>query len=317
MIITVTINPAMDKVLILDQLILNETNRIRSQYKCVGGKGTHVSYNLSLLGIRNIATGIVCGNVGKEILSSLCSEHIDLQFVVLEEGNSRINYVIIDRTCGCTLLSEKGPMLEEAALQMLIQKYSDLVSTGDIVVISGDASNQARNIQDSLIDIAHLRNAKICLDTSGDNLIKGIYRAPFLIKPNLTELKYQCGRDLDSQADIIEAIDELVDIGIQIIVVSCGSAGSIAYAEGCYYEVIAPHVPFENTVGCGDALLAGILAGIEQGLDMKANLKQATAVAAAAAMNDSTVGFKPELISQLVNLVSIEKIKYCRKGDNS
>lgn len=308
MIITVTINPAMDKVLYVDEFRLNETNRIRSQFNCVGGKGTHVSVNLGLLGIKSIVTGIVRGQVGQDIISSLCSEHIDLQFITLEEGNSRINYVLIDNANNCTLLSDKGRMLDSAELDLLIRRYSTLVGEGDTVVISGDESNQKRSIQGRLIDIAHERKAKICLDTSDESLINGVRSSPFLIKPNLAELRFLCGRKLVSQADIITAMKELADCGIQNIVVSCDSEGSLVYAAGRYYKVTAPQVPVKNTVGCGDALLAGVLAGFEQHLDMEANLKQATAVAAAAAMNESTVGFDSALISQLIDLVKVEPI---------
>lgn len=308
MIITVTVNPAMDKVLYVGEFRLNETNRIQRDFNCVGGKGTHVSVNLSLLGIKSIATGIVRGPVGQEIVSALCSEHIDLQFIELEDGNSRINYVLIDDDNNCTLLSASGRMLESVELDLLIRRYSTLVGEGDTVVISGDGSNQKRSIQDKLIDIAHERKAKICLDTSGQSLVNGVRSAPFLIKPNLAELRFLCGKELVSQADTITAIKKLADCGIQNIVVSCGSEGSLVYATGCYYKVTAPQVPAKNTVGCGDALLAGVLAGFEQHLDMEANLKQATAVAAAAAMNETTVGFDAALISQLVDLVKVESI---------
>ncbi len=308
MIITVTVNPAMDKVLYLDGLRLNETNRIQSYFSCVGGKGTHVSANLSSLGIKSVATGIVRGPVGQDILSALCSEHIDLQFIALEEGNSRINYVLIDNVNNCTLLADKGRMLDSVELDLLIQRYSALVGEGDTVVISGDGSNQKQSIQDKLIDIAYERKAKICLDTSGESLITGVRRSPFLIKPNLAELRFLCGKEFISQADIMTAMKKLADCGIQNIVVSCGSEGSLVYAAGCYYKVTAPQVPIKNTVGCGDALLAGVLAGFEQHLDMKSILKQATAVAAAAAMNESTVGFDSALISQLVERVKVEPI---------
>ena len=308
MIITVTVNPAMDKVLYVDEFRLNETNRIRSQFNCVGGKGTHVSVNLSLLGIKSVATGIVRGQVGQDIISSLCSEHINLQFIALEEGNSRINYVLIDNANNCTLISDKGQMLESTELELLIRRYAMLVGKGDTVVISGDGSNQKRNIESTLIDIAHERNAKICLDLSGENLINGVCSSPFLIKPNLSELNFLCGRELVSQADILKAIEKLADSGIQNIIVSCGSEGSFVYAEGSYYKVTAPQIPVKNTVGCGDALLAGVLAGFEQNLDIKTNLKQATAVATAAAANESTVGFSSVLISKLVDLVEVKSI---------
>lgn len=308
MIITVTINPAMDKVLVLDQFHPNETNRIRRQFSCVGGKGTHISINLSLLGIRSIATGVVMGPVGEAILSSLRSMNIDVQFIHLREGNSRINYVLIDNANNCTLLADKGQPLDDSVLDKLVQHYSTLISDGDIVVISGDASNQRGSIQDTLIDLAKAKNARICLDTSGENLINGVRKSPFLIKPNLAELSFLCGKSLKSKSDTLAAIEELTAYGIENIVVSCDSEGSLVFAGGGYYSVTAPQVLVKNTVGCGDALLAGILAGLEQNLDIETNLKQATAIAAAAAMNESTAGFDIDEISQLAANIVVEQI---------
>jgi 1-phosphofructokinase family hexose kinase len=307
MIITVTINPAMDKVLVLDQFRLNETNRIKKQFSCVGGKGTHVSINLSLLGIRNIAAGIVMGAVGEEILNSLRTMDIDVQFLHLPEGNSRVNYVLVDNESNCTLISDKGPCLSDSVIAELVSHYSTLINEGDTVVISGDASNQKGTVlQDTLFDMAKAKKANICLDTSGDNLAAGVRKGPFLIKPNLDELSFLCGRSLESKREIMAAMLEVAAYGTKNIVVSCGSKGSLVYADGRYFNVTAPCVPVKNTVGCGDALLSGILAGFEQELDMETNLKQATAIAAAAAMNESTVGFDVNLIAQLSEYVFVE-----------
>lgn len=158
MVITVTINPAMDIVMKLDSFRLNVTNRIREKFMCVGGKGTHVSINLSLLGVRNIATGVVMGATGEEILRQLSKYDIDVEFLKLDEGNSRTNYVITDPEGNCTLISEKGQPMENDVAERFLARYSKLVGSGDLVVISGDASNlKGPGLQDRLIDIAVAR----------------------------------------------------------------------------------------------------------------------------------------------------------------
>ncbi len=309
MIITVTINPAMDKVLVLDRFTPNETNRIKRHFSCVGGKGTHVSINLSLLGIRSIALGIVMGEVGREILDFLSSRNIDIQFVHLPEGSSRTNYVLLDCDGNSTLLAEKGPELPDAATEALVRRYWELVSENDFVVISGDTPGEkGRLLQDALFDIARQKKARVCLDTSGESLTRGVRKGPFLVKPNLAELEFLLGGKPSSETEILTAITGLAELGTQNVIVSLGSGGSLALAGGRYFRVIAPKVRTKNTVGCGDALLAGILAGFTQGLDVETNLKQATAIAAAAAMTELTAGFNADTVQQLLNEVLVEPL---------
>ncbi len=309
MVITVTLNPAMDQVLVLDQLRPNVTNRVREQFYCVGGKGTHISINLSLLGIRSMAIGAVMGKTGDEIVKALKSMNIDVQFLQLPEGNCRTNYVLVDNEGNCTLVAEKGKLMEADVIDRLVVHYSQRIREGDIVVISGDASNQKHTgLQDTLINIAKEKGAKVCLDASEEHLAAGVKRGLFLIKPNLDELSFLMGRSLQSREDIIDAIKELALSGNENIIVSCGAEGSYAYSGGRYFHVIAPKVEAQNTVGCGDALVAGLLAGFERSLSFEENLKKASAVAAATAMNKATVGFDAGLVEQLAQQVIVEPL---------
>jgi len=309
MVITVTINPAMDIVMQLDKFRPNVTNRIQNKFKCVGGKGTHVSINLSLLGVRNMATGVVMGATGDEILEQLSFYDIDVRFMKLNEGNSRTNYVLVDSEGNCTLISEKGRMMEQAVIDDFIDHYSTLVKAHDMVVISGDASNQKdTRLQDKLIDIAVSKGAKFCLDSSGTHLAEGIRKKPFLVKPNLDELGFICGREMSTQDAIISGIKEVKANGAENVVASCGGDGSYALLDGKLYRIKSPQVDVKNTVGCGDALLSGIIAGYEKKLSAVEILKKATAVAAATAMNESTVGFDTCTASQLEDKVVIEEL---------
>ncbi len=309
MVITVTINPAMDIVMQLDDFRLNVTNRIKNKFKCVGGKGTHVSINLSLLGIRNTATGVVMGTTGEEILERLSEHDIDVKFIKLDKGDSRTNYVLADSNGNWTLVSEKGQLLEKEVVDRFIAYYSDLVGTGDMVVISGDASNQkGTGLQEKLIDIANARGARFCFDASGVYLEEGIRKKPFLVKPNLDELGALCGRELTAETDIIEAMKLVQEKGAQNIVASCGGDGSYALIGGRLYRVRSPEVEVKNSVGCGDALLSGIIAGFEMKLPAPEILRKATAVAAAAAMEESTVGFDPLIAAELEARVTVEEL---------
>ncbi|HOQ07855.1 MAG TPA: hexose kinase [Clostridiales bacterium] len=310
MVITVTINPAMDIVMKLDNFRLNVTNRIREKFMCVGGKGTHVSINLSLLGVRNTATGVVMGTTGEEILRQLSGYDIDVKFLKLDEGNSRTNYVITDSEGNCTLISEKGQPMEDDVAEKFLAHYSDLVGCGDLVVISGDASNlKGTGLQDRLIGIAVSRGARFCLDASGIYLENGIGKKPFLVKPNLDELGSLFGSELKTEDEIVAAMKKVRENGAENVVASCGGEGSYALIGDRLYRVVSPTVEVKNTVGCGDALLSGIIAGFEMKLPAEEILKKATAVAAATAMDESTVGFDPLVAAKLEAEVTVIQLE--------
>lgn len=311
MVITVTINPAMDRVLVIEKFRPNVTNRIQKQFKCVGGKGTHVSINLSLIGIRSTAVGVVMGSTGEDILEELSAYNIDLKFISLKTGNSRTNYVLVDHEGNSSLISEKGDLMEQDIIERLIRQYSDIVGTDDTVVISGDASNQRdTSLQDRLIDIALSHEARFCLDASGEHLSAGIRRGPFLIKPNLDELGYLCGKELSTQEDIVTALNQVHKSGAQNIIASCGGEGSYALLGERLYRVISPSVEVKNTVGCGDALLSGIIAGFEMKLTDVENLRRATAIAAATAMNEATVGFDAGVAQELTERTEVTELHF-------
>ncbi len=311
MVVTVTINPAMDLVMALDKFRLNVTNRVQKKFSCVGGKGTHVSINLSLMGVRSKATGVVMGATGDEILKQLERYDIDLRFIRLSDGNSRTNYVLTDSQGNCTLISEKGKMMDQAIIDQFIGHYSGLVESGDMVVISGDASNQKdTGLQEKLMDIAAAKGARFCLDASGIHLEAGIRKRPFLIKPNLDELSSLCGRELCTETEILSALKEVNDNGADNIIASCGGDGSYALLDGRLYRVFSPEVEVKNTVGCGDALLSGIVAGYEMKLSTVEILKKATAAAAATAMNEATVGFVPAVAVKLEAEVVVKELAF-------
>ena len=309
MIFTITANPAMDKIFVLHDFRLNVTNRIDRMFKCIGGKGTHISVNLSILGIKSTALGVVNGRTGAEIIRELKRfKAIQIDFLRTRRGESRTNYVLVDGT-DCTLISQKGNRMNHEEAEFFEKKLDDLVKPDDIVAISGDISNgDSLNIQGRLMDITNRRGGRVFLDCSGEALIQGVKKKPFLVKPNVDELSYFCGRNLVTKQEILVGMREMSSCGIRMIVVSCGSEGSLVFSDGKYYNVIVPTVQIKNTVGCGDALVAGLLAGFEQKMDTIENVKRANAIAAATAMDETTVGFDLGIVDDLMQRVMVEEI---------
>ncbi len=312
MILTVTLNPAMDRLMFVDGFTFNVTNRIYRRENCVGGKGTHVSANLACLGEPSIATGIAMGPTGRQIIESLQSFGVECDFVFSEQGDSRTNYVLLDGKTS-TLICEKGPELPDGVMDEFAARYDKLTDSVDYVIISGDASNFAYgegfSLQDRMLDVAREKGVRVVLDSAGASLASGVKRKPYLIKPNAEELAELTGMPTDSDDQIIAAIGSLDEYGIEIIAVSMGSRGSIVKFGDEYYRAGIAKVEAQNTVGCGDAYLSGLVYAIKHGFPALPALALAAACGGAAAMSPLSVGFDKDTALSLKDKIEITKLE--------
>lgn len=311
MIHTITLNPAIDKLLFLEEFKKNITNRLHHSENSIGGKGTHVSINLQSLGLENNAMGIVHGRTGKEILSLLEASGVNVKFLHRDtkKENSRTNFLIIEGNGDCSTISSRGVDLDENDIEELISLLLNTVKEDDFVVLSGDATNCYDPYVYNLI-IKRLKDLKVkfFLDSSGSTLTNCIKESPYLIKPNLDELSALYGKDLKTDDDIIQAIHSLSTYNIEIIAVSLGGDGSIVKTPEGIYRITPPKINVTNTIGCGDCFLSGILYGISKNHSFEETLKFATAISAATAEMASSVGFSRTRADELIPLVKIEKL---------
>ena len=312
MILTVTLNPAMDRLMFVDGFTFNVTNRIYRRENCVGGKGTHVSANLACLEEPSIATGIAMGPTGRQIIESLQNFGVECDFVFSEQGDSRTNYVLLDGKSS-TLVCEKGPELPDGVMDEFAVRYHKLTDSADYVIISGDASNFAYgegfSLQDRMLDVAREKGVRVVLDSAGASLASGVKRKPYLIKPNAEELAELTGMPTDSDDQIIAAIGSLGEYGIEIIAVSMGSRGSIVKFGDEYYRAGIAKVEAQNTVGCGDAYLSGLVYAIKHGHPALPALALAAACGGAAAMSPLSVGFDKDTALSLRDKIEITKLE--------
>lgn len=312
MIYTLTLNPAVDKVLFLDELQRAKTNRLTRSVDTIGGKGTHVSINLKLLGVPSIALGISLGETGKKITKMLTDWQVEQQFLHYDFANmeSRTNVEIVEtKDHTCTMLTERGPMLPRPITDDLIAQVKSLLQPGDALILTGDASNvEDTTIYSTLSGIADSLGAMVFLDASGAYLKEGLPSKPFLIKPNLEELCFLAGRDLQTESDILTAMLELDRSGIQVIAVTWAGKGAMVKYGSDYFRVEPIQVDVINEGGCGDAFLAAIVAGIERREEFIETLKSASAVAAAAAESEVTAGFDPIRAEFLKKQARVTKI---------
>ena len=313
MIFTVTLNPAVDKILFLDEFHRSKTNRLTQTLETIGGKGTHVSINLKLLGVQSTALGIVLGENGRKIVKLL--ESWGVEGKLLQYGlagmESRTNYELVENSGHvCTMLTERGPILPACLTDDLLKQIIGLVKPGDMLILTGDASNvEDTAIYSKLTRAAKELGAKVFLDASGSYLKEGLISSPFLIKPNFEELCFIAGRDLKTAVEIVAALQNLEEFNLPMIAMTWGGKGAIVKSGRDYYRVNPIKVKAVNEGGCGDAFLSAIIAGVEQGKGIQETLESAAAVAAAAAESEITAGFDPARAAALKAEAVVIKIE--------
>jgi 1-phosphofructokinase family hexose kinase len=313
LIFTVTLNPAVDKILFLDEFQRSGTNRLTQTLETIGGKGTHVSINLKLQNVQSTALGIALGETGKKIVKILEGWGVEVQFLqyTLTGMESRTNYEIVENSGHiCTMLTERGPILPASITDDLLKQIRGLVKAGDMLVLTGDASNvEDAAIYSKLTLVVKELGAKVFLDASGHYLKEGLNSSPFLIKPNFEELCFIAGRDLKTEADIVSAMQNLDGFNVPMIAMTWGGNGAIVKNGQDFYRVNPIKVETINEGGCGDAFLSAIIAGIEKNMSIEETLKAAATVAAAAAESEITAGFDPTRAAELKKLAVVTKIR--------
>lgn len=312
MVHTVTLNPAIDKLLFLNEFKKNITNRLTSVDDSIGGKGTHVSINLSALGEKNNAYGIAHGKTGKQIISMLESHpNINVKFIHRESLESRTNFLMVEETGDCCVLASRGVTVTKEDMDEFLEVLKANLKEGDVLVLSGDTSNcyDSRVYNFMLKELRHL-NLKVYLDASGATLIDCLSASPYLIKPNQDELSQICKQEINTEEEIISAIEFLSEkYHIEIIAVSLGGDGSIVKVPEGIYRVKSPSVSVKNTIGCGDCYLSGLIYGLEHKKPIEETIVLATAISSATAESVYSIGFDMERAKELIPLVNIKKIK--------
>lgn len=266
MVVTVTLNPVLDRVVEISNFEAGKVNRIqRERARIAGGKGINVSRLLKILNIPTLAVGWLGGGVGEKIKEKLEEEKIPYDFLWIKE-ESRSNLTIVDPEAKSeTHLVEEGPRISLSEVKRLKEKLTQLARGAKIVVFSGSAPpGVKKQIYFDLINLVKNTNPGIIsvLDSLGDFLKEGLKASPYLIKPNLDELSQIAGRRLSSLKDIIDEVEEIRKQKVKVVVVSQG-AGDVVVASGeGIFALSPPRINPLNTVGAGDALVAGVVAGI-------------------------------------------------------
>lgn len=284
MIYTITFNPAIDYVVHTGEMQLGHVNRSSAEELYIGGKGINVSFVLQELGVPSKALGFVAGFTGEAIEKGVREKGIASDFVHLESGFSRINVKI--KSSAETELNGQGPHISEAAVASLFKKL-DALSCGDTIVLAGSIPNTLpSDIYEQILKYISKRSVKAVVDASGELLRKVLKYKPFLIKPNHHELAELFSVTLHSTEEIAKYAMKLKEMGAQNVLVSMAGDGALLIDEnGTQHLCPACRGTVKNSVGAGDSMVAGFLAGLQQG-DYAHALKLGTAAGGATAFSD-------------------------------
>lgn len=283
MIYTVTFNPSLDYVVQVDDFAVGEINRTRTESIYPGGKGINVSLVLQNLGLPSVALGFTAGFSGAEIERLLQEAGCRCDFIAVKEGYSRINTKIISGAE--TALNGQGPQLSEAELAALFNKLRRLTQD-DVLVLAGSIpASLPDNIYEQILELLQPVGTRVVVDATGDLLLKVLKYRPFLIKPNHEELGEFFGRGpLLTEEDILAAAQRLQQQGARNVLVSRGANGALLLDEnGKMHKQASPKGTLVNSVGAGDSMVAGFLAGYLQTQDYDAALRLGVAAGSASA----------------------------------
>ncbi|MDR1079331.1 MAG: 1-phosphofructokinase [Propionibacteriaceae bacterium] len=313
MIVTVTVNPALDKTVQLDRLRPGQLNRVGPAVYDPGGKGVNVSRAIAALGGRSVATGFVGGPVGEELVRRLAGDPAIVSDFITVSGQTRTNLKLIDREHGLTELNEAGAAVVAAEAAQLERQLAGL-APGAIVVLAGSlCQGLPVDFYARLIQVVHAAGGLAYLDADGPALAAALGQRPDLIKPNRHELAQLAGGDDDPGTDrLIELARATVAQGIPRVVVSLGDQGAIFVTGEQVLRAGALAVPVRSTVGAGDAMVAALSLAAERNMDWPRAAAWAMACSAGAVTTAGTAPPDRRLTDRLLPQVRLETL---RQGD--
>lgn len=301
MIYTVTFNPSIDYVVVLNEFQLKATNRSVKEQVMPGGKGINVSIVLNNLGIKNTALGFIAGFTGDEIERAVKAHGCITDFIKLDSGISRINLKLkVDEE---TEINATGPVIEPQYIELLLQRL-DTLKEGDILVLAGSIpASMPDTIYQVIMDrIAH-KKVLVVVDATKDLLLNVLDKHPFLIKPNKHELEEIFGVSLNSADEIMEYAKRLQGMGARNVIISmAGDGGILISEEGEVYVSPAPKGKVINSVGAGDSMVAGFIAGFLEKKEYEYAFKMGISAGSASAFSKE-LATKLQIVEILKTLI--------------
>lgn len=313
MIVTVTMNAAIDRTLTVPNVQLGHRHRASQGLTLAGGKGINVARALKRLNYPVVATGLAGGRTGTRIVEELTGEAILNDFVRIAD-ESRTSTAVVDPTANTyTEINEWGPQVEPDELEILLEKIQYLSRGADAVVFAGSLPRgMEEDFYAEAIRDLNRRGVRTVLDSEGEPLQLGVEAEPFLVSPNQQEAESLVGQEFHEQEDFVMALDAVAEMGARNVL--------ITQESGCFallreerkprrLHASAPRVEPVSAVGAGDVLLAAFLAGRLEGRAADDALRLAVAAGTSSTLEVGAGRFDPREAGRLVNVVQIDELE--------
>lgn len=285
MIATVTLNPALDRLLEIEALSADDANRVLKEVHYAAGKGIDGSRVIHELGGDTVALGLVGGNDGAELAKRLHDEGVETDFVEIP-GETRVNLLLYERSTGRQyLVNAGGPPADPACLEAVIERVRKH-RPGTVIVAGSIPSGVGGDAYARIVSA--LPGVRVFVDADGEALASAIAATPWAIKPNRHEASRLLGRAVETEAAAAAAARELAGRGIEHVIVSLGKAGAVLCHGGRVWRGVAPSVKVLSAVGAGDAMVATYTLRTEEGREPAEAFQWALAAGAAVALTPGT-----------------------------
>ncbi len=313
MIVTVTLNAALDRTLTVPNFQRGHRHRASQVLTLAGGKGINVARALKRLDVPVVATGLAGGRTGTRIVEELTAEAILNDFVRIGEESRTSTAVVDPMESSYTEINEWGPRVSPEELEVLLEKLHYLSRGADFVVFAGSLP---RGVEESFYADAirelNRRGVPVVLDTEGEPLRLGVEAEPYLVSPNQREAEHVVGQELDDQDDFVMALDAIAELGARNV--------HITLDTGCFglfkeerqvrrYRALAPMLEPVSVVGAGDVLLAQFIAAKLAGKATEDALRLAVAAGAASTLEVGAGRFEPKDASRLAGGVELHELQ--------
>ena len=316
MIVTVTVNSALDRTLTVPIFQIGFRHRSSEVAVLAGGKGINVARALKTLEVPVVATGLAGGRTGTRIIEELTSEAILNDFVRIS-AESRTSTAVVDPTSGTyTEINEWGPEVTQAELETLMEKLHYLVRGADFVVLAGSLPRKVPTTfyGDAIRDLTR-RDVRVVLDSEGEPLRFGVEAGPFLVSPNQREAEQLVGQELEDDGDFLMALDAIAEMGARNVL--------ITFDNGCFallrfgrktirLRAFAPHVEPVSGVGSGDVLLAQFLTSVCDDVAPEVAVHRAVAAGAASVREIGAGRFDPAFAATLLDGIELTELASAR-----
>ena len=316
MIVTVTVNAALDRTLTVPVFQIGFRHRSSDVLTVAGGKGINVARALKRLELPVVATGLTGGRTGTRIVEELTSEAILNDFVRIA-GESRTSTAVVDPTSGTyTEINEWGPEVTQVELEMLMEKLHYLARGADFVVLAGSLPRKVPTsfYADAIRDLLR-RDVRVVVDSEGDPMRFAVEAGPFLVSPNQREAEQLVGQELEDDDDFLMALDAIADMGARNVL--------ITLENGCFARLtfgrrprriraFAPHVEPISAVGSGDVFLGQFLAALVDECSPEDAVRLAVAAGAASVREVGAGRFDPQVAAGMAEIVELSELEPAR-----